>query len=126
LPFAGINYIGMQRDEHTAIALTYYKKLLALNDANIILINLMLATDESADYAIHEIERLNPRSLSFCCVIVTPERITPLNAQHSAVLVSTIRIHDDLDAIKLIVSGFGDFGDQHQGTDSQKKNCIGD
>jgi uracil phosphoribosyltransferase len=85
LPFARIGYIGMQRDEHTAIESTYYKKLPPLNDSNVLLMDPMLATGGSADDAIREIKKLNPKSLSFCCVIAAPEGIIRLNEKYSDV-----------------------------------------
>lgn len=117
LPFARIGYIGMQRDEHTAVASTYYKKLPTLNDANVILMDPMLATGGSADYAIQEIKKLNPKSLSFCCVVAAPEGITRLNEKHSDVAIYTVAVDDHLDEKKFIVPGLGDFGDRYHGTD---------
>jgi uracil phosphoribosyltransferase len=117
LPFARIGYIGMQRDEHTAVASTYYKKLPPLSGANVLLMDPMLATGGSAEDAIKEIKKLNPKSLSFCCVIAAPEGIARLNEKYSDLMIYTVAIDDHLDERKFIVPGLGDFGDRYHGTD---------
>jgi uracil phosphoribosyltransferase len=117
LPFARIGYFGMQRDEETAIASTYYKKLPTLNHANVILLDPMLATGGSADYAIQEIMKLDPLSLSFCCIVAAPEGVDRLTRKYPNVRIFSIALDDHLDERKYIVPGLGDFGDRFHGTD---------
>jgi uracil phosphoribosyltransferase len=116
LPFARIGYFGMQRDEETAIASTYYKKLPPLNGANVILLDPMLATGGSADYAIQEMKEHNPKSLSFCCIVAAPEGVRRLNEKYKDMSIYTIALDDHLDERKYIVPGLGDFGDRFHGT----------
>jgi uracil phosphoribosyltransferase len=117
LPDARIGYFGMQRDEETAIASTYYKKLPPLDRANVILLDPMLATGGSADYAIQEIKKLNPKTLSFCCIVAAPEGVERIGGKYPGLPIYTIALDSHLNEKKYIVPGLGDFGDRYHGTD---------
>jgi uracil phosphoribosyltransferase len=117
LPMASVGYFVLQRDEETAIASLYYKKLPPLKGANVILLDPMLATGGTADYAIHEIEGQSPKTLSFCCIVAAKEGIDRLREKHSQVKIYTVAIDESLNEKKYIVPGLGDFGDRYYGTD---------
>jgi uracil phosphoribosyltransferase len=117
LPFARIGYFGMQRDEVTAIASTYYQKLPPLENANVILLDPMLATGGSADYAIEQIQELKPLSVSFCCVVAAPEGVSRLKEKYPNLKIFSIALDSHLNERKFIVPGLGDFGDRYHGTD---------
>jgi uracil phosphoribosyltransferase len=117
LPYARVGYFGLQRDEQTAIASTYYQKLPPVTDANVILLDPMLATGGSADYSIQEIGKLKPKTISFCCIVAAPEGVRRLAGKYPAVQIYTIALDSHLDEKKFIVPGLGDFGDRYHGTD---------
>ena len=116
MPFAKVGYFGMQRDEKTAIASTYYQKLPNIKGADVILLDPMLATGGSAEYALSEISKLDPNSLSFCCIVSAPEGINRLAAKFPDVRIYTLAIDEKLDENAYIVPGLGDFGDRFHGT----------
>ena len=116
MPFAKVGYFGMQRDEKTAIASTYYQKLPNIKGADVILLDPMLATGGSAEYALSEISKLGPKSLSFCCIVSAPEGINRLSAKFPDVRIYTLAIDEKLDEHAFIVPGLGDFGDRFHGT----------
>ena len=116
MPFAKVGYFGMQRDEKTAIASTYYHKLPNIKGADVILLDPMLATGGSAEYALSEISKLGPKSLSFCCIVSAPEGINRLSAKFPDVRIYTLAIDEKLDENAYIVPGLGDFGDRFHGT----------
>jgi uracil phosphoribosyltransferase len=117
LPFARVGYIGMQRDEKTAVASTYYKKLPSLTQAHVLLLDPMLATGGSADYAIQEIKKHNPKTLTFCCLVAAPEGIALLKEKYPDLKIFCTALDERLNDKKCIVPGLGDFGDRYHGTD---------
>jgi uracil phosphoribosyltransferase len=117
LPAARIGYIGMQRDEETAIASTYYKKLPQLDRAHVLLLDPMLATGGSADYAIQEIKKSNPKTLSFCCIVAALEGVARLNQKYPDLKIFCISLDERLNDKQYLVPGLGDFGDRYHGTD---------
>lgn len=117
LPFAKVGYFGMQRDEQTAIASTYYEKLPNIEGQDVILLDPMLATGGSAVHALEEIQKRNPRTLSFCCVVCAPEGYMNVRKHFKNVEIWALAEDEKLDEHKFIVPGLGDFGDRYHGTD---------
>jgi uracil phosphoribosyltransferase len=117
LPFAKVGYFGLQRDEATALPSTYYQKLPPVKNAHVILLDPMLATGGSAQYALEEIHKLEPKTLSFCCIVAAPEGVGRLNEKYPQVDIYTIALDKQLNEQKYIVPGLGDFGDRYHGTD---------
>ena len=116
LPFAKVGYFGMQRDEQTAIASTYYEKLPNIEGQDVILLDPMLATGGSAVHALEEIQKRKPRTLSFCCVVCAPEGYQNVRKHFKDVVIWTLAEDEKLDERKFIVPGLGDFGDRYHGT----------
>src|ERR1051325_7231178 len=54
-PEVSVGYIGLERDESTAVASSYYRKLPAVKDRTVMLIDPMLATGGSAHRALKDI-----------------------------------------------------------------------
>jgi uracil phosphoribosyltransferase len=117
LPFAKVGYFGLQRDEQTAIPSTYYQKLPPVRGAHVILLDPMLATGGSAEYALDEIHKLGPKTMSFCCIVAAPEGVRRLNEKYPHVDIYAIALDKQLNEKKYIVPGLGDFGDRYHGTD---------
>jgi uracil phosphoribosyltransferase len=124
LPFARVGYFGLQRDEVTATPITDYQKHPPVQGAHVILLDPMLATGGSAEYALDEISRLGPKTLSFCCIVAARDGVIRLNQKYPHVEIFTIAIDDHLNEKKFIVPGLGDFGDRYHGTDVQEKGSI--
>jgi uracil phosphoribosyltransferase len=117
MPFARVGYFGMQMNETTAIASTYYQKLPPIENAQVILLDPMLTTGGSADYAIQEIGNLHPKSLSFCCIVAAPEGLKRLTVKYPDIHIYIIALDQYVNEKKFIVPGLSDFRDRYQGTD---------
>lgn len=117
LPEARVGHIGLQRDETTAIASTYYSKLPPkLADSYVLMIDPMLATGGSALAAIDMLKAASARIIRMICIVAAPEGVALLERHHPDVVVYTPVIDQHLNAQKFIVPGLGDFGDRLYGT----------
>ena len=117
LPTARVGYIGLQRDEATAIASKYYSKLPSdLRDSYVLMIDPTLATGGSAVAAIDLMKTAGARTIRMICIVAAPEGIALVERHHPDVPVYTPTVDSQLDAHKYIVPGLGDFGDRLYGT----------
>jgi uracil phosphoribosyltransferase len=117
VPAARVGYIGLQRDESTAVASQYYSKLPARLDGNCILvIDPMLATGGSAVAALDQLARAGASAIRVVCIVAAPEGIAAVEQRHPDALIYTPVIDRGLNAQKFIVPGLGDFGDRLYGT----------
>ena len=116
LPRVSVGYIGLERDEETAVARIYYEKLPPMVGKVPLLLDPMLATGGSAARALDLIKEaggLNPRMI---CVIAAPEGVKVLNESHPEVMIYTAALDEGLNDRMFIVPGLGDFGDRLFGT----------
>jgi uracil phosphoribosyltransferase len=117
LPHARVGHIGLQRDEHTAIASRYYLRLPSdLSKATSLVVDPMLATGGSALAAIALLEQAGAKDIRLVCIVAAPEGIAAVEAAHPSVNVFTPVIDRQLNAQKFILPGLGDFGDRLYGT----------
>ena len=117
LPYARVGHIGLQRDEHTAIASQYYSKLPAdLSASTALIVDPMLATGGSAVAAITMLENAGVRDIRLLCIVAAPEGIAAVEAAAPKVQIFTPVIDRGLNAQKFILPGLGDFGDRLYGT----------
>ncbi len=117
VPGARVGHIGLYRDEQTLHPVEYYFRMpreLAARD--VIVVDPMLATGNSAVAALERVKSLRPRSLRFVCLVSCPEGLANLRAKHPEVPVFTAAIDRGLDARGYIVPGLGDAGDRYFGT----------
>jgi uracil phosphoribosyltransferase len=117
VPGARVGYLGLQRDEVTAVASRYYAKLPAdLTDSFVLLIDPMLATGGSAVTALGLLAAAGARHVSIACVVASPEGIEAVQAVRPDVHIYTPVIDRALTPHKFILPGLGDFGDRLYGT----------
>jgi uracil phosphoribosyltransferase len=117
VPSARVGYIGLQRDERTAVASQYYSKLPNhLDSAYVLMIDPMLATGGSASAAIELLRRAGARRVRIVCIVAAPEGVAVIERDHPDVVVYTPVVDSHLNAQKYIVPGLGDFGDRLYGT----------
>ncbi|MEM7792324.1 MAG: uracil phosphoribosyltransferase [Verrucomicrobiota bacterium] len=113
LPSASVGYIGLERDEETAIASCYYSKFPELTDVQrVFVIDPMLATGGSARDAISQIKKLGANKVTMVCIVAAPEGIKLLNDAFPEVDVIAGVVDRQLDTRKYILPGLGDFGDR--------------
>jgi len=112
-----IGHIGMFRNEETLRPESYYFKLPAhLAQAEVIVVDPMLATGWSACAAIAELKKHGATRIRFACIVSCPEGIAQLRGAHPDVHIFTASIDDGLNEKGYIVPGLGDAGDRYFGT----------
>ncbi len=117
LPHVTVGYIGLERDERTAIASRYYVKLPPdIAGKAVMILDPMLATGGTATKAVEIMKEYRPASVRLVCVVAAPEGIQALQAAHPDVQIFTAARDRELNAQKYILPGLGDYGDRLFGT----------
>lgn len=116
LPEVSVGYIGLERNEETAMAHRYYCKLPPTSNQRVLVVDPMLATGGSAEQAIEAVYEANPASVDFLCIVAAPEGVRRLEKRFPALRIFTAALDRELDANKYIRPGLGDFGDRLYGT----------
>jgi uracil phosphoribosyltransferase len=117
VPSARVGYIGLQRDERTAVASQYYSKLPdRLDKSYVLMIDPMLATGGSASAALDLLRRAGASHVRIVCIVAAPEGVACVERDHPDVVIYTPVVDQQLNAQKYIVPGLGDFGDRLYGT----------
>ena len=117
-PDVSVGYIGLERDEATAIASSYYAKLPPrMNGRTTLVLDPMLATGGSADQAIATVKAAGAGQVLMLSIVAAPEGVARLNAAHPDVPIFTAGLDRELNALKYILPGLGDFGDRLYGTE---------
>ena len=117
LPSARVGHIGIYREPKTLLAVEYYLKLPDdLAERDVILVDPMLATGNSAVAAISRLTELRARSIKFVCIVAAPEGVANLLGAFPQVTVVAAALDRCLDAHGYIRPGLGDAGDRLYGT----------
>ena len=114
---ASVCHIGMRRDETTHLPTCYYFNMPShLPDADVIVVDPMLATGHSASEAIAKLKQSGASRIRFVCVVSCPEGLAHMAAIHPDVRIFTAEVDAGLDGRAYIVPGLGDAGDRYFGT----------
>jgi uracil phosphoribosyltransferase len=116
LPKVSVGYIGLERDEDTAVARIYYNKLPPLAGKVPLLLDPMLATGGSGARAIDLIKEAGGRDSRFVCVVAAPEGVSIIEERHPEIGIFAAALDSGLNDRAYIVPGLGDFGDRLFGT----------
>ena len=117
LPSARVGHIGIFRDHDTLRAVEYYFKVPGeIGDRDVIVVDPMLATGNSAVAAVERLKSTHPKSIKFVCLLCAPEGIARFHAAHPDVVVYTAAVDERLNEHGYIVPGLGDAGDRLFGT----------
>ncbi len=117
MPSARVGHIGLYREPRTLQAIEYYLKLPDdLPERDVILLDPMLATGNSAVAAISRVVELGARSIKFVCLVAAPEGIEKVHRIFPEVPILTAAIDRGLDDHGYIRPGLGDAGDRLFGT----------
>ena len=117
LPSARVGHIGLYRDPRTLGAVEYYFKLpREMADRDVIVVDPMLATGNSAIAAVDRVRAATPRSVKFVCVLASPEGLANFHETHPQVSVYAAAVDERLDENGYIVPGLGVAGDRLFGT----------
>jgi uracil phosphoribosyltransferase len=115
-PDVRVGYIGLERDEQTAIARAYYCKLPPLEKSRVLLLDPMLATGGSAEQAMEVLFNAGAEDVVHICVVAAPQGVERLAHRFPQVPIYTASLDRDLNTQKFILPGLGDFGDRLYGT----------
>jgi uracil phosphoribosyltransferase len=117
VPGARVGHIGLYRDPKTLTAVEYYFKMpQSIEERDVIIVDPMLATGNSAIAAVERLKELNPKSIKFVCLLTCPEGVAALQKAHPDVPIYTAAIDRELNDHGYILPGLGDAGDRMFGT----------
>jgi uracil phosphoribosyltransferase len=117
VPSARVGHIGLYRDPETLAAVEYYLKLPdGIDEREVIAVDPMLATGNSAVAAVRRLKESNARSIRLVCLLAAPEGVAAFSAAHPDVPLFTAAVDSHLDDHGYIVPGLGDAGDRMYGT----------
>ena len=117
LPAVSVGFIGLERDEQTAIAREYYNKIPKVFATHIVfVIDPMLATGGSMDDTIKAVKEKGAKRIVAVSIVSAPEGIERVGKNHPDVPIITAAIDSHLNDRAYIVPGLGDFGDRYFGT----------
>lgn len=117
VPGARVGHIGLYRDPDTLQAVEYFFKVPQnMPERDVIVVDPMLATGNSAVAAITRIKLTQPKSLKFLCLLTCPEGVAAMRSAHPDVHIYTASIDRQLNEDGYILPGLGDAGDRIFGT----------
>lgn len=117
VPAARVGHIGLYRDPETLRAVEYYFKMPSnTEERDVVLVDPMLATGNTAVAAIDRVKALKPRSIKFACLLACPEGIRTVHEAHPDVPIYTCAVDRELNDHGYILPGLGDAGDRIFGT----------
>ena len=117
VPSARVGHIGLYRDPQTLTPVEYYFKMPQdMAERDVIVVDPMLATGNSAIAAISRVKQLSPKSIKFVCLLTCPEGVAALQKAHPDVAIYTAAMDRQLHAHGYIRPGLGDAGDRIFGT----------
>jgi uracil phosphoribosyltransferase len=117
VPGARVGHIGLYRDPKTLTAVEYYFKMPSeMAERDVVVVDPMLATGNSAIAALDRIKELRPKSIKFVCIVACPQGVAAMQRAHPDVPVYTAAIDRELNEHAYIVPGLGDAGDRMFGT----------
>ncbi len=117
VPGARVGHIGLYRDPKTLEAVEYYFKMPKdMQERDVVVVDPMLATGNSASAAVSRLKQLKPKSIKFLCLLTCPEGIAAMHKAHPDVAIYTAAIDRELNDHGYILPGLGDAGDRIFGT----------
>ena len=117
VPSARVGHIGLYRDPQTLQPVEYYFKMPQdMAERDVIVVDPMLATGNSAIAAISRVKQLQPKSIKFVCLLTCPEGVSALQTAHPDVQIYTAALDRQLNDHGYILPGLGDAGDRIYGT----------
>jgi len=117
IPTARVGHIGLYRDPETLRPVEYYAKFpQTLREAQVILVDPMLATGGSAIVGIDILKREGARKIQFLCLVAAPEGVDAFSRAHPDVPIYTAALDRELNDHGYILPGLGDAGDRIFGT----------
>ena len=114
-----VGFIGLKRDEATAIPKMYYKNLPKISKTDdVIILDPMIATGGSGSKAIEILKEngVAEEKIIFVAIICATPGIEKIKKEHPKVKIICAQEDKELNKVYFIVPGLGDFGDRFFGT----------
>lgn len=117
IPSARVGHVGLYRDHVTLQPVEYYYKVPSdIAERQVILVDPMLATANSAMAAVTKVKSSGATDIKYACLLAAPEGIAKFQAAHPDVPVFTAAVDRGLNEHGYIMPGLGDAGDRIYGT----------
>jgi uracil phosphoribosyltransferase len=117
VPSARVGHVGIARDHETLEAKQYYYKTPdELGARQVILVDPMLATGNTAIAAANALKLNGAKKMKFLCLVAAPEGVEAFSAAHPDVPIIAAALDRGLNEKSYIVPGLGDAGDRIYGT----------
>jgi len=117
LPAAKVSVVGLQRDEQTLGAVSYYDKLVGnMADRTALILDPMLATGGTLIATVSMLKAAGASRIKGLFLVAAPEGLRAVEAVHPDLEVYTASIDRRLDERGYILPGLGDAGDKIFGT----------
>jgi len=116
IPEAKVGFVGMARDEETALPTPYLESLPDdLSATPVLVLDPMLATGGSMAHTLRLLQDRNAVDVTAVCVVCAPEGIAALEKVSPNLKLYTAAIDDGLNEVSYIMPGLGDAGDRQFG-----------
>ena len=117
LQAARVGHIGLYRDPETLQPVQYYCKVPEdIAERDVIVVDPMLATGNSAAAAIDRLKERGATRIKLVCLLAAPEGVRTMLEHHPDVMVTVASLDERLNEHGYIVPGLGDAGDRIFGT----------
>ena len=117
LQAARVGHIGLYRDPDTLEPVEYYFKVpVDIAERQVIVVDPMLATGNSAAAAISRLKKQGATSIKLVCLLAAPEGVQNMLQRHPDVMITVAALDEKLNEHGYIVPGLGDAGDRIFGT----------
>lgn len=118
-PESRVGFVGIRRDENTALPSLYYKNIPEITEEDVVIIlDPMIATGGSGHLLIELLKSLGVKEeqLLYASVIAAPEGLNTLRKAAPHMKIIAGEVDERLNDKKYILPGLGDFGDRYFGT----------
>lgn len=118
MPSARMGNIGLYRDHDTHKPVEYMVKLPSTENRLFLLVDPMLATGNSASYAVDVLLRhgVKKENIRFVALLAAPEGVRVFNEKHADIPIYCAALDQRLNENSYIIPGLGDAGDRLYGT----------
>ncbi len=117
LPSAKVGHVGLYRDPETLHPVEYYCKMpVDIAEREVIIIEPMIATGNSATAAVQFMKDYGCTKISLMNILATPEGLNLITRDHPDVDIYVAGIDEGMNEDGYVVPGLGDAGDRIFGT----------
>lgn len=113
IPTANIGHIGIYREASTLNPIKYYCKLPTdISKREVIILDPIIATAESACKAIQLVKNQGATNIKFMCILLSKLGVEKLSNNHPDIKIYCVALDNNVDDKGYISPGMGDIGDR--------------